>query len=217
MNINNVNANTKKLDNMEKNNFISKMNKYFDKKKIEYDNLFQSDNKNSRNKLNFFFGKDKNNDYIVEIRKDNNLILKGHYEVIGIYNIQNSVWYWGWNLGSFIDRKLTKFSKKVKKFSNYIKDNQNKFNPQQADELYYKTRNGNFYTSSNNLLQLIKLSLYLSKGEWFLSICKGNHISTNFIDYSQNNTVCGSANEDKNIDNTMARLEYIIIKDIIQK
>lgn len=179
--------------------YFLKVNKYFDRCENELGKKL-SQNKNYK----YIFSKDNNDEYIVEIYNNNKLILKSHYEVAGVYNVQNSVWYWGWNM-DLIDRKLTVLSKHMKKFSAYIKENQSQFGFALADELYFKTKHGNFYTSTEKILPLIKVMMFLTKTLWYISICHG-----------KDNTLCSTNDIKNDIDKTITRLEYIVIKDILQ-
>ncbi|AYV78265.1 MAG: hypothetical protein Edafosvirus8_15 [Edafosvirus sp.] len=129
----------------------------------------------------FEFSRSLNNDAIIDIYLNNKHILKILYEIIGIYNLQNSVWYWSWN-SSLIERDLMKKTKKIKKFGKYIKNNLNEFDPKEAEEIYYYVSNGNFFINQENVLKIIQLSLYLSDSIWFLSK-KDNDESPQKIEY----------------------------------
>jgi hypothetical protein len=183
-----------------KNLFFTKVETYFKTQKNKMKNKIHINDHSS-----FIFTKDKSDNYVIEVHdtKSDSIIFKGHYDIIGVFNIHNSVWYWGWNI-ELVDKKVTDRSKIVRKFANHIKDNINEFSPKEADELYFKTSNGNFYTKLENILPLVKLTMYLTKGIWYMSICHG-----------KDNTICSDDGLHSN-DGTIKRVEYIVIRDIMQ-
>lgn len=109
-------------------------------------------------------------DNVIEILFKDKLVLKGEYCVLGLYNIQLSLWYWSWNI-AFINKKLTK--KPISNIKNYIdviNKNYDKFNVVDVEMLHYLLSNDNFYISNDNINKLIKLGLYLTKCAWFFPI-----------------------------------------------
>ena len=187
--------------------YMEKFNKYFEQNKIKVAKKFDP-NKNYKYK----FYKDNNNNHIVQLYDDNNLVIEATYDIAGIYNIYNSIWYWGWNIDT-IDRQLVKRSKKVKGFAKYIKNHLG-ISLKERDKLYYWSSNGNFYTSTNNVLHLIKLILYLTKSVWYLPVCYGKDSFKPIICNSDHKI---NDNDSKNINNKQIfRLEYILIKKIIK-
>ncbi len=176
--------------------FYDKIEKYHSKQKKNIRKKFDFD-KNYKYK----FTKDKHNNHIIEVYNNDRLELKAKYEIIGLYNLINSVWYWAWNISS-VNRALTKESQKVHELAKDIKDNYKKYLPDEADELHYISTNGNFFMTYDNIIKLIKLILYLSKSEWYL-----------FLAHNKNDTTIQSQNA-KNSD--LQRMEYILLKQIIQ-
>jgi hypothetical protein len=176
--------------------FYDKVEKYHASQKKNIKSKFNPD-KNYKYK----FSKDKHNNHIIEVFDDTTLKLKAKYEVIGMYNLSNSIWYWAWNI-SFINKGLTNESKKVRDFAKDIKENYKKYPSDEADQLHYVSTNGNFYISYDNVIRLIKLALYLSKGKWYL-----------FLAHDKKNTTVQSQNA-KN--SNLQKMEYILIKEIIQ-
>jgi len=171
-------------------NFIDKEKKI--SKKFNY-------NKNYDYKISI----DNQDNHIIELYNNDELIMKAEYELIGIYNIYNSIWYWAWNI-QMVDHKLITESQKIKKFVNIIKDNFKKWDPKKAEEYNYICKNGNFYTTPNKLLMMVKLILYITNGIWYIPIC---HNKKNSICYELNNYNL-DASEIKSV-------EYLLIKKII--
>lgn len=185
--------------------FLRKVNKYYDVQKDKFANYM---NKINNSNTKYIFSKDNNDKYVVEVYSNEKLLFKGHYEIIGVFDLQNSMWCWGWNI-DLVDKKLTILSNKMRKFSAHIKNKQNLFNRKQTDDIYYKTKNGSFYTTTQNIQILIKIMMYLTGNPWYLTICHGF-----------DNTVFNSKellfDEKQNNNKLIKSLEYIIIKDIIQ-
>ena len=136
---------------------------------------------------------------IVEMYLDGKLKLKAEYNIIGLYNIPLSVWYWGWNI-AFVNKNLTVTINKIKEFLNIItKDTSSysKFNKIEIEELHYVLSNDNFYISSSNIDKIIKLALYLTKGIWYFP-----------VKYSDDK-------KQKDLEQ-MDKIEYILITKILQ-
>jgi hypothetical protein len=114
---------------------------------------------------------EENGNHVVEIRHDNKLKLKAEYNIIGIYNIALSFWYWGWSL-PFINKKLLDETKKIQLLSKKLdkEKNFNKFNPEELEELYFTTSNNSFYCSSENIDRIIRLSMYITNALWYFPV-----------------------------------------------
>ena len=167
--------------------------KYFNDKQKEISKKIDP-NKNYIYRLQ----QDDSGNFYIELYDNDKLVLKAEYELIGIYNMFNSIWYWAHNI-QFINRHLAKESKKIKEFSKELKDNYEKYDPIEADTYYYISKNGNFYTSSDNVIKMIKLMLYVCKGLWYIPVCAG-----------KDNVTC-TINKNKS---SIKRMEYLIIKKI---
>ena len=137
---------------------------------------------------------------IIEISIDNKIKLRAEYNIIGLYNIPLSIWYWGYSL-EFVNRKLLDKLQIIKEFSKKLeindKNNNGEFKPVELEELYFITSNNNFYCSSQNIDKIIKIVLYLTKGIWFIPV-------------KHSDKMIG------NINNQMDRIEYILINKILQ-
>jgi hypothetical protein len=123
-----------------------------------------------------------NDKHIVDIyiNKNNNKkkILKAEYEVLGCYNIISSIWTWSWAL-SMIEKNLSSNSKKILDYGIKLKNNK-KTNSEIQKNIYYLT-NPSFYISDKNLLELYKLSIYITKNLWFITR-KINNIEKGIIE-----------------------------------
>ena len=183
--------------------FLVKINKYYNKNKKSIVGKY-----NPNENYSYKFTLDENNNSIVKLYKNKKPVLDAIYDIAGIYNLYNSVWYWGFNIDR-VNRKLVERSKVIKKFPKYIKEHPSEFTNRTRDELLFRTNNGNFHTSIDNIKLLIKLILYLTKSIWYIPICYGKDDTT---------FVCNN-NLKKNIDNKdfhIKRLEYILIKKLIK-
>jgi len=175
---------------------FSKINNYYQQQK-EYMKKIINIKKIHRFKL---MKDEYNNNYIIEIYYKDKLKLRAKYNVIGMYNIINSVWYWSWNISN-IDKQLINNSLKIKEFSEELNNNYSKYNKTEIDELYYLTSNGNFYIDGDNIKKLIKIALFINKGIWYIP-----------ISINKNNEM--DINEEINLDNIL-KIEYLIITEII--
>lgn len=140
-------------------------NKFYTNLNINYNNSKEHiEKKIDINKDYEYAFSDEN---IVEMYLDGKLKMKAEYNIIGLYNIPLSIWYWGWNI-AFINKNLINATIKIKEFLNVINDNKeySKFNKTEIEELHYVLSNDNFYISSTNIDKIIKLALYLTKGIW---------------------------------------------------
>jgi len=109
---------------------------------------------------------ENNGQKIVEIYdKKKKLIFKATYYVIGLYNVTNSIWYWGWFI-DFIDRDLADKSKDIKIWGKKIFE-KHKPKTKHDQALYFYTKNGSFMTNIMNVNFFIKLAMYIFKGKWF--------------------------------------------------
>jgi hypothetical protein len=104
----------------------------------------------------------------------------------------------------FINQKLAIKSLETKEFANELKENYKKYNQVENDAYYYICNNGNFYTSSTNVMKMVKLMLYITKGVWYIPICAGKDNITCMVD----------KNKTKH-NHSIKRIEYLMIKKII--
>jgi hypothetical protein len=138
---------------------------------------------------------EENGKHIVEINSNNKLKLKAEYNIVGLYNIPVSVWYWSWSL-PFVNKKLLEKVNIVKDFPQKLEKQKdfNKISELELEELYFLTSNNNFYCSGKNIDRIISLVLYLTEALWYFPVKIADETST----YK------------------MERIEYIIITKILQ-
>lgn len=153
----------------KKNNiFLKNINKYYDKKKERISKLIDL-----TNEYNYKFGYDKNKkEHLLKVYdKNNNFVFQSSYEIVGLYNIGRSVWYWAYNI-SMIDKGLSNKSKKILELSKDILKNYEKYNSKEVDLYYYYSNNSNFMINLKNIPTLLKLGIYCMNGDWILPIKK---------------------------------------------
>lgn len=138
-----------------------------------YNNAKSSIEKKINVDANFDFEFDNN---IVKLYLGNKLKFKGEYNILGIYNIESSVWYWSWGI-SFINKALTNQVVKIKEFSKELEDNYGQFDALEAEQLYYLISNNNFYISNINIDKIIKLGMFLTNGIWIFPYKKNKNDS----------------------------------------
>lgn len=137
---------------------------------------------------------EENNMHIVEIFIDDKLKIKAEYNIVGLYNIPLSMWYWSWNI-AFLNKKLYKELDKIRNFAKTLNNNFDQYDSKEAEELHYLLANDNYYISSGNIDRLIKVILYITKGLWIFPL---NH-------------------DDKSTSpEHLDRIEYILITKILQ-
>ena len=147
---------------------------------------------------------DNTKEYTITIVDVNNkLIMRALYDIIGIFNIINSVWYWSYNI-DMIDRNLQVSSSNIKKVPEYIVQNYKNVNSKEMDYIYYICTNGNFYvTELDNIQKMIKLCMFINNGVWYVPIV-----------YDMNNIPEIIYSE---IDlKKYSRIEYLMITQLIQ-
>ena len=150
---------------------------------------------------------DSQGNHIIElINTKGKTVLKAQYDLIGFYNLSNSVWYWAWNI-DLADKKLTKASIKMKEFPDYIKKNYKDFTPIEAEDYYFRTEMGNFYTNLENIHNLIKLTMYYMNSIWYIAVCSGKDGKSHTCDPNFNPELNKSP---------IIRFEYYMIKKILQ-
>lgn len=175
--------------------YTERINKYYDEQKKHYSAY-------SDKLYNVKTYSDDQDNYIIELTDESDkMILKAYCSLIGIYNLSNSVWYWAWNL-DLADKKLIEDSKTMKTFPEYITNNFSEFDQKEAEDLYFKTDMGNYYT--NDVNNIIKLSMYVMKGLWHINVC------------SRKNGSLITCKNDNNNNNSVIRYEYYLIKKILQ-
>jgi len=139
--------------------------------------------------------------------EEDKVVLKGRYDIIGIYNTNNMVWYWGWNL-DMVDRLRVRKSRNVKNISKSIKGM--KHIEKIDEEYYFRTGNGNFNTTLKTTKELCDIYMYINNDKLNMVICHGKNGKS---------LICHPLmllKEDKQLLNSIEKLEFISINEIIQ-
>lgn len=115
----------------------------------------------------------KNNiDYIELTDKDNNIILKGEYDVIGLHDIKFSMWYWGWAI-PYKNLSITNKSLKIKQFKKELKDNYKNYDKVEADHYYYYCKTASFLVDTDIVEKVVKFGNWVMKGEFVYPVKYG--------------------------------------------
>lgn len=144
---------------------IDKINNYYLESNNNYANILNNDN----------IMVSYNNDIIV-IKINNKIIAEANYKLLGIYNTYNSVWYWGYNT-YFNNTNIIKKNNKEKYINKILKDNNEKTS--NLEMIYYILSNDNFYISLKNIEQVLKVGLYIYKGEYMLQLTNNKIFNNN--------------------------------------
>ena len=129
--------------------------------------------------LKFVFGYN-NKIPTVNVYGDTKLLFEATYEYIGIYNHNSSTWFWSWNV-PFINKKMYKEIKLIKKFTKSLEKDYKKYNPYELEELYFYLNNNNYFCSTTRQDLPAKIALYLTKASGFIKIYKKDKKITEFI------------------------------------
>jgi len=171
--------------------FYAKVNDYYNKHKDDIAKKIQLSDK-----YEFVFA--VNNDVdIVEVYLDGKVKMRAEYNIIGMYNIALSVWYWGWNI-AFVNKKLIENIVPIKEFVGTLTKQYMSFGKGEADELHYILTNDNFYVSGEHIDKMMRFVLYQANGIWYFPI---KHIGEN---------------KKPSVNEPMDKIEYILITKIIQ-
>ncbi len=135
---------------------------------------------NAYSKLVYKFIIENDTDIVEAYDTNGKSVFKATYEYIGTYIPNECIWFWAWN-NPYVSRNLTKMTEQIHDYSKYIEKNYKLFDPQEIEEIYYFIKNGNFYAETKTIDLLVKISLYISKTEWFATVKKSENIDK--IDY----------------------------------
>ena len=75
--------------------FSKEVERYYDKQKSRYSDKIDGSKAYDSNMY-----VDDNGRHVVELVYGGKVRFKAEYELIGMYNVANSMWYWGWATGS---------------------------------------------------------------------------------------------------------------------
>lgn len=166
----------------------------FDESEKNYKKLNKEINKIFDTELDYEYdiSLDQNNIATIILKYNNKNIVSLRYELAGVYNTTTSIWYWAWNIDG-INRTLTSETLKLKKILKGLVNNNQKYESDELDQLYFYIKNGNFHIQEN-LDIFTKIILFLSKQKWLLKI-----------------NGFGGLNKDQKI------IQYLFIKDVVQQ
>ncbi len=183
---------------------VAATNSYFDDQLEKIKKVYDPNGSYS-----YVLSKDQSNRNIVSVlNSDNNsTVFKGTYELAGIYNFFNSVWYWAYNV-QFVDREITKGVKVVKQIVQIIEENYKKVPPKDADNLHFRTSNDNYYTTLANVELNVRLAMFLMRGKWVISLLQDGSGKSTVVNVMDKELSCK--------DGKLKRMEYLVITEIIQ-
>jgi len=157
----------------------NKNTKYI-KKVIDY---YNDSKKNIKKILNFSKNNYKydfitlNNIDIIEIKLNNKIIMKAEYDIIGIYNTDINMFYYGYIL-DHINKKLIKNSSNIKNLKKQILNDTDQFSKDEIDDLYFYSSNSHFFIEPDKVPFIIKLMMFINSNKWFISIHHPNNNNT---------------------------------------
>ena len=129
---------------------------------------------------NYNIEKDIVNNQIIITNNKNKVILKFYYYFVGSYDIDHSLWIWTIN-NFLLDKKHKSYVKDLMNFKENFKNNFDKYKktPTEYFEKYlYYLSNDVCYIKSSNILDIMKLNMYILKGVGtFSEITTDNNIN----------------------------------------
>ena len=165
-------------------NYEDLINQIFTKKKEMW---------NMESEYNYEYVDDK-----IKVSKNGKYVLIADYKILGLYNIYNSVWYWGYNVFLANKRKTVEKNKLTSFYDTFLKDMKNFDDISYLEYVNYFANNDNFYISLNKIDMVVRVGLQAFEGDWYLILCN-----------TSNSTTC-LPNKGPGV----KRLEYIIINNI---
>jgi hypothetical protein len=163
------------------NNLQLKINKYV---KQQQNNIRLTENDD----YDLKFAYTDESEHIVSIYKNETLILRAKYEILGCYNLISSIWIWAWSINQ-VERNLVENPKKdIKKFANSLFNN---IITKDIEEYLYYAFNDTFFISYKSLDKLLKFGLYATKSKYVIAY--------------------------KTDENKPKTIEFILIKKVIQE
>lgn len=120
------------------------MEEYFKKQKTDISKVY-----NITKSYQYSMYKTQDDRHIIKISdlETNKLVIKAEYTVAGVYSTKALKWFWGYDL-EFVDKSSTTESKVVRNIKS----------------------DSSFNAKTDDVLQCIKLLLYLIKGVWYVQI-----------------------------------------------
>lgn len=121
----------------------------------------------------------------LELHYDNNIVVKGTYEVIGIYSVSSSIWTWGY--AAYIEKDMTKLSQEIKVYHD---------RKMTEEEMFY-VDNSSFFLSYQSLNSLFKFIKKVSNKKILIV---SRIINRNIIEYLVVDNINQIKNTQKNIE-----------------
>lgn len=112
---------------------------------------------------------------MIEIQYKNKRLLYGHYEILGIYDIKNSLFEWAWDFQ--LDKKKKLITKSIKSFGEKLLVDLSKNKYEDVDfleKIIYYTSRPIIFIDSKNIPDLIEVSNYVMNGNGVLSSYSDN-------------------------------------------
>jgi len=158
---------------------LNTVEQYYKEQKDKYD-TFISDRKIKKHRI--YYNENKKAHIIDVIGTDDNKVFSAEFEYIGIHDKTLRVWKWAWCIG-YINTELKKKAEEIKKYTETIKKNYTHEQAHDLDIIYYMLNTGYFFVEGNDILKLVKLSLWITKGYWFIPLVKQeeNQVITEYI------------------------------------
>ena len=141
---------------------------YYDSKKTSIEKILSA-----KQEYTHKIRKNKNKKYVIEILDKDKIVLIGECALLGQYNTMSSMWHWGYAVDSDKGMLNESFKKNMEKFHNEIMDdfdNEKTANETEIEDLHYRTNNGYYYTSKDNVPNIVKIGLFVMNAEWVLPI-----------------------------------------------
>jgi hypothetical protein len=157
---------------------LKKVDKYYEEQKNKIDKVYK-ERTITNIEFNEIQGEEK---HLVNLSNNDTAIASAEYSYMGIYDKTLGMWKWAWGF-LYIDPKLRIDADKVRDYQNEIKKMYTNEDAVIYEQLYYMTKNGYFFIKKGEMLKLIKLMLYITKGLWFVPIesKENNHEILTFI------------------------------------
>lgn len=122
-------------------------------------------------------------DEVIDIYGENKKILTIKYELLGSYDTKSEIFNWAHNY-YIVDKELLFLSKEVKKYSSKLRKyiiNQKCEDNEYMERLYYYLSNSVFILQENKLLDIINMSIYITKCKGVIKNKNGNMIQLYFV------------------------------------
>lgn len=117
--------------------------------------------------------KQTDGDNIIKIYKQTATIFSGIYNILGVYDMGVSMWYWSYIL-DYMDQSLCTSKDVITNIRNFCRNGQ--LDKPNIEDVVFRTSNDSIYMSSiNNILPLIKILLYFTKSSDYLLVYYENN------------------------------------------